>query len=231
MIQFGQFCPISKAMEVLGERWSLLIVRELILGAERFADFERGLPTISPTMLNRRLNELAACGIVDKIREPGLRGHRYHLSQSGRELEPVLVALGSWGMRWARGQMSDDELDVHQLMSDIQRGCRPEQLPTDRRSVIHFYFSDLGSFNHWWLKMDADEVDLCQQPPGQDEHLRVTCTLRALTEIWMGDLDLDRAIRQSKLQLLGLKPYEKAFSRWLGRHRLADIRPAQAAII
>lgn len=230
MTQYGQFCPISKAMEVLGERWSLLIVRELILGAERFADFERGLPTISPTMLNRRLNELAQCGVIDKVREPGLRGHRYQLSASGRELEPVLFALGSWGMRWARGQMTDDELDVHQLMNDIQRGCKPENLPSSDRSVVHFHFTDLEHFNHWWLKFDGLEVDLCLEAPGHDEHLYVSCGLRCLTEIWMGDLAVTRAIHDGRMSVVGLRPYEKTFSRWLGNHRLAAIRPAAAVV-
>lgn len=226
MLQYGQFCPISKAMEVLGERWSLLVVRELVLGGERFSDFERGLPTISPTMLNRRLNELVQCGIVEKFREPGQRGHRYQLTQSGRELEPVLLSLGTWGMRWARGQMSEAELDVHMLMSEIQRGCQTQNLPEQGRSIIHFHFRDLAAFNHWWLKIDQDEVDLCLEAPGQDEHLMVQCSLRALTEIWMGDLDIPVAVRRKDLVLLGLTPYERSFGSWLGRHRLAEIRPA-----
>lgn len=228
MIHYGQFCPISKAMEVLGERWSLLIVRELLLGSERFSELERGLPNISPTMLNRRMNELVGCGIVIKIKETGQRGHRYLLSPAGRELEPVLVSLGSWGMRWARGQMSDDELDVQQLMSDIQRGCQPQNLPNPGRSIIHFHFTDLDKYNHWWLKVDNGEVDLCMEPPGQDEHLYVETTLRCLTEIWMGDIPTIRATNAGQLSLLGLKPYERSFPKWLGQHRLAEIRPANA---
>ena len=228
MIHYGQFCPISKAMEVLGERWSLLIVRELLLGSEQFSELQKGLPNISPTMLNRRMNELVDCGIVTKSKESGQRGHRYTLSPAGQELEPVLVSLGSWGMRWARGQMSEDELDVHQLMSEIQRGCKPGNMPGKGRSIIHFHFTDLGNYNHWWLKVDNNEVDLCMEAPGQDEHLLIETSLLCMTEIWMGDTSPQQAINSKRCLLLGLRPYEKSFSQWLGRHRLSEIRPATA---
>ncbi len=220
MIQYGQFCPISKAMEVLGERWALLIVRELLLGADRFSMLERGLPNISPTTLNRRLHELEGCGIVSRMRDESGHGHRYALTESGRELEPVLVGLGVWGMRWARGYMADNELDAHQLMFDVQRQCRPEHMPGSGRSVIHFHFQDQESHADWWLKIDGDDVDLCLHRPGDDEDLLVETTLRCLTEIWMGDVSPSQACRKGSLKLTGLLPYEKTFSKWLGRHRL-----------
>lgn len=226
--EYGQFCPISKAMEALGERWSLLIVREVLLGSERFSDLQRGLPNISPTMLNRRLGELVDCGIIAKSRPLSGRGYRYQLTQSGRELEPVLVALGSWGMRWARGQMRDEELDVQMLMHEIQRECQPQQLPGQGRKIIHFHFTDLADFNHWWLKVDGQEVDLCIEPPGEDEHLLIETCVRALTEVWMGDADIQQAIRQRRIKVLGYVEFEKSISRWLGHHRLAGIRPANA---
>ena len=100
---YGQFCPISKASEILGERWTFLIVRELLMGAHRFSELQRGLASISPTVLTRRLNELAADGLVMKKRIPGQRGYEYHLTLAGRELRPVIRALGDWGMKWVRG--------------------------------------------------------------------------------------------------------------------------------
>lgn len=223
--QYGQFCPIAKAMEVLGERWTLLIVRELFLGAERFSELERGLPNISPTMLNRRLNELEACGILEKHRIQNIRGHRYKLTKAGLELESVLNPLGQWGMKWARGQMRDDELHVQTLMQNILRQCVPAELPGNGRRVIHFHFPDLAEFGDWWLKFDDDNVDLCLTPPGDDEDLIIETNLRLLTELWMGDTSLTTAIN-SGMKILGLSQYEKTIQKWLGHHPLAGITPA-----
>ena len=226
MLHYGQFCPISKAMEVLGERWTILIVRELLLGATRFSELQRGLPTISPTMLNRRLAEMVDCGLVDKSARRGGRGHANHQTPAGQDLQPALVALGSWGMRWARGQMRDEELDVQQLMYDIQRQFDPGRLPRRGRSVIQFHFSELTDYADWWLKIDDEQVDLCIDEPGDEIQLLITSTLRCLTEIWMGDTSLAQARRQRRLELLGQTDYERSIDRWLGRHMLADIRPA-----
>ena len=220
--QYGQFCPIAKALEVLGERWTLLVIRELFLGAERFSELEQGLPNISPTMLNRRLKELEQCNIVTKHRNPNQRGYRYKLTKAGTELDAVLNPLGQWGMKWARGQMKDDELQTQTLMQNIKRQCVPSQLPGCGRRVIHFHFADQADFNNWWLKFDNDEVDLCLTAPGEDEELVIETSLRTLTELWMGDINLSAA-KNSGLKMFGLSEYEKTFLKWLGSHPLAGI--------
>jgi len=226
MLKYGQFCPIAKAMEILGERWTLLIIRELLMGARRFSDLQHGLPNISPTMLNRRLAELADSGLIEKTRLKGQRRHAYHLTPAGRELEAALVELGSWGMRWARGPMQDEELHVQQLMYNIQRHVIPSELPRQGRSIIHFRFTDLKDYPNWWLKIDDELVDLCIEAPGEDSDLLIETDLRCLTEIWMGDTRLEMAVRTGRIRLLGQIDYERSISRWLGRHRLADVRPA-----
>ena len=120
MFRYGQFCPISKAVEVIGERWAVLVLRELLLGHTQFNQLQHALPRISPTTLTKRLAELQASGLIIRKRAPGQLGHQYQVTESARELWPVLVSLGKWGMRWARGRMRNDELDVG-------IGCRDEE--------------------------------------------------------------------------------------------------------
>ena len=112
-MEYGQFCPIAKALEILGERWTLLIVRELLMGSSRFNEMQRGLNLISPTILTKRLNELCNAGIVIRKKIPGQRGYEYFLTEMGRELLPVVTSIGEWGMRWARGKMDDSDLDLN----------------------------------------------------------------------------------------------------------------------
>ena len=111
-MQYGQFCPVAKSAEILGNTWSLLIVRELLLGSSRFSQLQKGMPRISPTVLNTRLKELEASGVIAKRPISGQRGHDYRLTPAGKELSAVVESLAVWGMRWARGQLTDEELDV-----------------------------------------------------------------------------------------------------------------------
>ena len=98
---YGQFCPIAKASEILGERWTHLVVRELGAGGETFNDLRRGLPLISPSLLSTRLKSLEAAGVVARTETEG--GIRYTLTEAGQELKPIILQMGIWGQRWARG--------------------------------------------------------------------------------------------------------------------------------
>jgi DNA-binding HxlR family transcriptional regulator len=147
-IRYGQICPVSKTAELLGERWTLLIIRELVLGTTRFNDFQRALSQISPTLLTKRLKQLEEAGLL--IRKTTQRRCEYYPTAAGKELKPIILNLGKWGMRWARGQMNDDELDVEMLMFDLQRRIDVDQLPGGR-TVVKFSFLGLPKFAHWWI--------------------------------------------------------------------------------
>jgi DNA-binding HxlR family transcriptional regulator len=121
MVDYGQFCPVAKATELIGERWTILIIRELVLGTHRFSDFQRALSRISPSLLAKRLKDLEKAGIIIRKAQQGRRGYQYFLTPAGRQLAPVIEHLATWGMRWARGQLTDKELDVEFLMWEIQR--------------------------------------------------------------------------------------------------------------
>ena len=104
MQKYKQYCPVARASEILADRWTPLIVRELILGSHRFNEIERGLPGISRSLLASRLRDLEDAGVVERL--PGARpkATAYHLSECGRDLKAVIEALGGWGVRWAFGE-------------------------------------------------------------------------------------------------------------------------------
>ena len=131
MAEYGQFCPVAKASDIIGERWTVLILRELFLGTRRYNEFQRGLSRISPTLLSKRLKSLEKNGLIVRKSPPGQKSHEYYLTESGRELEPLIEHLAVWGMRWARGQLDDNELDVEFLMRDLQRRLHVVQLHRD----------------------------------------------------------------------------------------------------
>ncbi len=228
MKKYGQFCPVAKSAEILGDPWSLLIVRELLLGSSRFNALQRGLPRISPTVLNTRLKELEEHGVLVKRRLNGQRGHEYRLTPAGRELSTVIEALAVWGMRWARDKMGGDDLDVCFLMFDIQRRIDTAALP-DGETVLGFTFTDLDVFGRWWLVCQGGEVDLCYVDPGKDVDCYVTCASRDLIDVWMGDLPLPSALQSKAIQIIGERHVVSTFSKWFSLAVFAKTpRPTKA---
>lgn len=213
MKKYGQFCPVAKSAEIMGDPWSLLIVRELLLGSSRFNTLRKGLPRISPTVLNTRLKELEGHGVLIKRRLNGQRGHEYRLTAAGRELSTVIEAFAVWGMRWARDEMAADDLDVCFLMFDIQRRINTAALP-DGETVVSITFTDLDSFGRWWLVCQGAEVDLCYADPGKDVDCYVTGASRDLIGVWMGDLPLPKALQSEAIQVIGEPHITRAFARW-----------------
>lgn len=223
MTDYGQFCPVAKATELVGEKWMLLILRELLLGTHRYSDFQRALSRISPSLLTKRLKQLEGAGIIVRKAQQGRKGHDYFLTPAGKELAPIVEHLATWGMRWARGQLSDDELDVEFLMWDIQRRLQTDMLP-DGETIFCFIFDDLTKFKSWWLVVRDGEVDLCTENPGLDVDLYISTTLRNLVEIWEGDIEIKAAQRKQLIKTQGNKQLAKTMSDWLGISLYADVR-------
>ena len=230
MTSYGQFCPVAKASELLAERWTLLILRELLLGSHRFGEFQRALSRISPSLLTKRLKQLESAGIVIRKAQVGRKGLDYFLTPAGKELAPIVEHLAIWGMRWARGQLSDDELDVEFLMWDIQRRLNTDMLP-DGETVLCFIFDDLVSFKNWWLIVSNREVDVCTENPGKDVDLYINTTLRNLVEIWEGDIEIKAAQQQKLIKTQGNKQLANTMSDWLGICLYADIRPGDPVLM
>jgi len=225
-MEYGQFCPIAKTMELLGEKWTLLILREMHMGATRFSELQRGLTFISPTILTKRLNDLADAEIILRKKISGQRGFEYFLTQSGKETLPLLQSFGTWGMRWARGDVRDTDLDVELLMVYLQRSVLAENLPGDQ-SVIRFKFTDLEKLADWWLLVKGCNVDICLEDPGQDVDVYFTTDLRTMVACWMGDDSYRSAILNKRLTLIGPSALTRNVQHWLSNSVFADIRPAR----
>jgi len=225
-MQYGQFCPISKATEILGDKWTLLIVRELLMGASRFNTLQRGLSTISPTMLTKRLNELCGCGIVMKKKIPGQKGYEYFLTPSGQELFPVLEAVGAWGMRWAREGMPEGDLDVELLMLYLERSVDVDKL-IGTETVIRFQFTDLENLKDWWIVVKNDQVDTCIHDPGKDVDVYFTTDLRTMIQAWMGDISYKQAIADKRLMLVGPAELTRSVPQWIKPSLFDGIPPAK----
>lgn len=224
-IRYGQFCPVSKAAEILGERWTILIIRELLLGTSRYSDFQRTLARISPTLLTKRLGQLVDCGLAVRQTRPGRAHAEYHLTAAGRELEPIVTRLGAWGMKWARGQMRDDELDVELLMSEFCRRLDATRLPAGG-AVIEFNYPGLPRFGRWWLVIAADRGrELCAAHPGKPSDIQIRSDVRTMTEIWAGDTDIRTARQAGRLQLTGDPALIRTLASWLRPGSTAHIRP------
>jgi len=224
-IRYGQFCPVAKAAEVLGERWTILIIRELLLGTTRFSDLQRAMSQISPSLLTKRLNQLQDCGLVIRKKIPEQQRTEYHLTAAGRELMPIVAGLGEWGMKWARGQMSDDELDVELLMHDFSRRIDETQLPGGR-TVIQFVFNGLARFAKWWIVLEENgERDLCVENPGKGVDIQLRSDLRTMTEIWAGDTGIRAAKKDGRLQLSGNPMLIRTLPLWLRIGMFAGVRP------
>ncbi len=212
MQPYGQYCPIAKASEVVGDRWTLLIVSEIIAGANRFNDIARGLPRISRPLLAQRLRALQHSGVVERTAGPSARASRYHLTTAGEELGPLIRALAEWGAKWAFGEPRPDELDPLLLLWWIRRGVNSEALP-GRRVVVRFDFRD--GEGTYWLVLKPDDVSVCLQDPGFDIDVVVTADLAALYEVWLGRTALADAKADDRVRIDGAPSLTRAFPSWL----------------
>jgi DNA-binding HxlR family transcriptional regulator len=221
---YHQFCPVAKAMELLDERWTLLIVRELVTGSQHFNELRRGVPRMSPTLLSKRLSQLVRAGVVDRHHD----GHdvRYVLTQAGRELQPVVEALGAWGIRWI-GELGDEDLDPHLLLWDMHRNIDHAAVPPGR-TVAQFRFSDVpASSRDWWLVITKDDADVCDDDPGFPVAVTVTASLRRMVQIWRGDLRWPQALREGAVAIQGPPALRRALPRWFTLSSFAAVpRPA-----
>ena len=224
MSTYGQFCPIAKAMELLDERWTLLVVSELLRGSVHFNDLRRGLPKMSPALLSKRLKSLTRAGVVERSDSDGRVS--YALTPCGQELAGVVGALGAWGIRWI-GELGDADLDPHLLMWDIRRTISVDAWPRSR-TVLEFNLIGVDpKAAHWWLMVSEGEPDVCDFDPGYEVAATVETSLLTLTQIWRGDESWAQAVRDGSLTIHGTADARRAVPNWLGQSLAAAVpRPA-----
>ena len=221
--EYGQFCPVAKAAEILGERWTPLVLRELICGSTRFSELRRGVPLMSPSLLSKRLKTLERAGVIERRSEAQSGGVEYRLTEAGEELRPVIEQLGVWGKRWTRSGLESGDLDPGLLMWDIHRRVDIGKVPAGRTVVAFELLDVFNSMRRWWLVLDPGGVDLCLKDPGYPVDLKVKTGLRTLTAVWNGDLALKSATASGKLVLDGPRRLVRAFPSWLKLSLFANV--------
>lgn len=192
---YGQYCPISRAVEVLGERWSILVVRDMLCGNRRFNDLARCNPRLSRTLLSKRLRQLERAGIVEHVDD------EYHLTQAGRELEPWVFGLGEWGAKWQFDEPRESELDPELLMFWVHTRLDYTHLPEADRTVIEFHFTDRRE--HYWILRDAQGPSVCSSDPGFEVDALVRSDLSTMYQVWLGSLDLRAAMKSERVAVDG----------------------------
>jgi DNA-binding HxlR family transcriptional regulator len=214
-----QFCPIAKAAEIICERWTLLVVRELLLGSRHFNDFRRGLPMLSPALLTKRLRALEEAGVLRRVQ--GGRGPEYLPTLAGEELRPLVQLAGHWGARWVRSQLSREELDAGSLMWFVHRHFALERLPA-REVLIHLRFTGERRLAHWWIVLTPQGGELCMDDPGGEPDIELCTDVRTLTAVYLGDCGFQDAVATGRLRVHGPRELTREMHRWFARSRFAD---------
>jgi DNA-binding HxlR family transcriptional regulator len=226
MTAYGQFCPVALGAEIFAERWTPLILRELLMGGRRFSDIHRGVPRISRNLLTQRLHALKSAGIIEQ--RPAADGHQeYHLTVGGRELGPVIDALGTWGYRWAAKDLADKDLDPDFCMWSLRRLVRIDALP-DERIVLLFRFRGHRD-RLFWLVLQRPDVDLCLFDPGYEVNLEIEAVVHALARVCLGHISLLEAMRDGQVEVHGPPHYRNALPNWLGVTRFAAMAKTASA--
>lgn len=233
---YGQFCPIALGAEIFAQRWTPLILRELLLGSRRFSEIQRGLPRISRNLLVQRLTFLEEAGVIARQRRPDGRGFDYYPTTAGEELRPVVQALGAWGYKWTAQKLRPQNLDPGLLMWFLRRRVRADSLP-DEKVAVTFQFRGRGHRSSWlhehqmfWLVLDKPDVDLCFTDPGLDVGLDVLADLEAMTRVYLGQLSLDEALRTGAVELTGRRDMRSGFRTWLGVSPFVPTRRASRPV-
>jgi hypothetical protein len=195
------------------------------MGSTRYSEFQRGLSLISPTMLTKRLDSLVTHGLLMKKKIPAHRGYEYFPTKSCKELLPIVLSLGEWGMRWARTNLTATDYDVELLMLYLRRSIVPEGLPGNE-SVIRFKFTDIEDLSEWWLVVTSDKVDICDRDPGKDVDVHFTATVKTMTDIWMGDTTYRKAMAGGQLKIVGNRALTRNVTAWMKLSPFADLPSA-----
>jgi DNA-binding HxlR family transcriptional regulator len=194
MKSHGEYCPIAKSVEVLGERWSILVMRELLIGVSKFNELTRGLPGMSRTMLSKRLRELTAIGLVEKL------DGEYHLTPAGQELRPFVFGLGGWGEKWLLGEPDPDELEPLALFWHAHPRFNTSELP-DRRVVIAFELDSRPE--RFWVVVESVGCSICDHDPGFDVDVVVRAELPALYRVFYHQQSVASAVKGGHIRFDG----------------------------
>ncbi|HLH24302.1 MAG TPA: helix-turn-helix domain-containing protein [Chloroflexota bacterium] len=224
MRTYGGFCPVAKAAEIFAERWTPLIIRELLAGSHRFHELEQGVPGIPHSLLVQRLRSLERAGVVERRTTANGRRVEYWPTPAGQGLWDVVRLLGEWGQRWVNHDIGPADTDPQLLMWDMHRRIHLDRLP-ERRVVVQFEFRGARQ-GVFWLVLERPEPSVCLKDPEFDVDMRVTADTVALHRVWMGQMALADAMHRGLVEIDGPRELVWAFPDWLALNLFASVPPA-----
>lgn len=209
MKSYGQYCPVAKAAEIVGQRWMLLILRELLFGASGFNEIARGLPGVSRSVLAERLRTMIGFGLVDH------RDDGYRLTDAGEQLGAAMQPLGDWAARWIVDDPAPAELDPELLGLWMSRHVAADRLPA-RRVVVDLDLHGPRPRRLWLVLEHGSEPSVCLTDPCLDEdaYVYVQAATSELYRVYMGRTDLPTAIERGEVQLSGAPSLVRRFRTW-----------------
>lgn len=218
---YGQYCPIARASEILAQRWTPIIVRDLLSGPTTYSKLADGAPGLSRTLLTTRLRELQSVGLVETTPSPSGKGSLYRLTGAGEDLGDVLLAIGNWGERWL--EVAPEHADPGFVLDSwCNRYLATDKLP-QRRVVARFDFPDQPKRGSpLWFIFDGDKSEVCRKPPGFEEDLIVTAESVALAEWHLGRIEWVHALHQERIQVAGFPRLAKSLPTWNRRSNWID---------
>lgn len=218
MRTYGQYCPIARAAEIVAERWTPLIVRNLMFGADTFNAIARGVPAMSRSMLVTRLTELEHAGLVVRTPKPSGRGATYRLTDAGLDLAGVLDRLADWGERWVEigPEMTDPGFALWAWCQvQLDRTALPRE-----RTVVAFCFPDQPTgHRYFWLLAADGGAQVCYSDPGDEPAARVIADSAAFIDWHRGTLSWSQAVRSGRIRVSGRRDVVASLPLW-NHHRV-----------
>ena len=225
MRTYGQFCPIARTSELLAERWTPIIIRNLLTGCRTFTDIRQGAPGIPPALLTKRLATLERHGIIERERGPSGRGWSYRLTEQGQDLKAVCDAMGQWGARWL--EIEPRHMDPAYVLWATTKLVDPAKLP-DRTVVVRFELRDRPA-DSYWLLLRKPHPELCTKGTGYVEDIVARTDAACLIDIHLKRISYREALRNGRLALDGPPQLTGAFMTWIRPSPYASVAAAPSA--
>lgn len=230
--EYGQYCPLSMATQILGTRWTILVIREVLLGHTSFNDISRGVPLMSRTLLSDRLKQLELVGLLTKQEHGRGKAVTYLPTSACEALGPILYDIAAWGQEWIATEPSLEDVDTDVLMWDMRANVEA-RADFPERFVVRFRFPDAPENKTLhWLVFENNEVDICYIDPGYEVDVYIEATARDMVRIWMGWLELEKAKAEQRIQIDGPPQFTDDIKSWLKFSGLSavDKQPAKERV-
>ena len=212
MARYADYCPIAIGVDILGDRWTPLVIRELMVGASGFNEIHRGIPRASRSILAQRLRQLERAGLVERRAAGRGRPGGYRLTKSGQALTPIVWAMGHWAAEWVFGDPNDDDCDGLSIIWRMHQHVDPSHLPAER-TVVHVVLTGPGAAEGW-LSIDRSGITVCKDDQGLDVDLAVETTTLQMNRWLLGRVPWRDLVRSGDVRLLGPSRLARAFPMW-----------------